>query len=194
MKISDAGLNLIKKYEGLRLEAYKCPSGVWTIGYGHTHGVTQGMKISQEQADIFLRQDVANSEKYVNQYDAIYHFSQNQYDALVSFTYNCGAGNLKKLVNGGQRTIAEISNAIPNYNKGGGKVLNGLVKRRADEKAMFDKGTPKKSVNEVAKEVLAGKWGDGNDRRQRLTKAGYDYKEVQAEVKRLKDDYSKANH
>ena len=194
MKISDAGLNLIKKYEGLRLEAYKCPSGIWTIGYGHTNGVTQGMKISHEQADIFLRSDVANSEKYVNQYDAIYHFTQNQYDALVSFTYNCGAGNLKKLVNGGQRTIAEISNAMPNYNKGGGKVLNGLVKRRADEKAMFDRGTSKKSVNEVAKEVLAGKWGDGNDRRQKLTKAGYDYKEVQAEVKRLKDDYSKTNH
>lgn len=186
MKISDAGLNLIKKYEGLRLEAYKCPSGVWTIGYGHTHGVTQGMTISQEQADIFLRQDVANSEKYVNQYDAIYHFTQNQYDALVSFTYNCGAGNLKKLVNGGQRTIAEISKAIPNYNKGGGKVLNGLVKRRADEKAMFDKGIAKKPLETIVSEVIDGKWGNGNDRRQRLTKAGYDYEEVrQAVNKRL---------
>ena len=187
MKISNAGIDLIKKSEGLRLEAYKCPSGVWTIGYGHTNGVSQGMIISQDQADIFLRQDVANSEKYVNQYEPIYHFTQNQYDSLVSFTYNCGAGNLKKLLNGGQRTIAEISNAIPNYNKGGGKVLNGLVKRRADEKAMFDKGMQKKSVSDVADEVIAGKWSSGNDRRQRLTKAGYDYNAVQAEVnKKLK--------
>ena len=187
MKTSQNGIDLIKKFEGCRLTAYKDIVGVWTIGYGHTNGVTQGMKISQDQADIFLRSDVANSEKYVNQYDAIYHFTQNQYDALVSFTYNCGAGNLKKLVNGGQRTIAEISNAIPNYNKGGGKVLNGLVKRRADEKAMFDRSTPKKPISDVVDEVIAGKWSSGNDRRQRLTKAGYNYNEVQAEVnKRLK--------
>lgn len=182
MNISDTGLNLIKKYEGCHLTAYRCPAGVWTIGYGHTSGVKQGMEITQAQADDFLRSDVKNSEKYVNQYVSLYHFTQNQFDALVSFTYNCGAGNLKKLVNGGQRTIFEISNAIPNYNKGGGKVLNGLVKRRADEKALFDKDVPKKTLNEIVDEVIAGKWGSGNDRRQRLTKAGYDYEEVRQAV------------
>ena len=140
MRISDNGLNIIKKYEGCKLTAYKCPSGVWTIGYGHTSGVVQGMTITQEQADNFLRSDVANAEKYVGQYNELYHFSQNEFDALVSFTYNCGAGNFRKLINGGQRTKKEISNAIPRYNKGGGKVLNGLVKRRADEKALFDRG------------------------------------------------------
>ena len=168
------------------MTAYRCPSGVLTIGYGHTNSVVAGMTITQEQADDFLRSDVANAEKYVNQYDTIYHFTQGQYDALVSFTYNCGVGNLKKLVNGGQRTISEISNAIPNYNKGGGKVLNGLVKRRKDEKAMFDTCTPKMVLDKVVDEVIAGKWGSGNDRRQRLSKAGYDYGKVQAEVnKRL---------
>lgn len=182
MKTSDAGLNLIKKYEGCHLTAYKCPSGVWTIGYGHTYNVKQGQTITQACADELLALDLNKYEKYVNQYDAIYHFTQNQFDALVSFTYNCGAGNLKKLVNGGQRTITEISNAIPNYNKGGGKVLQGLVKRRKEEKAMFDKDIPKKSISEVVDEVMDGKWGDGNDRRQRLTKAGYDYSVIQAEV------------
>lgn len=187
MIISDAGLNLIKKYEGCHLTAYRCPSGVLTIGYGHTNSVVAGMTITQEQADGFLRNDVKSAEKYVNQYVPIYHFTQNQYDALVSFTFNCGAGNLKKLVNGGQRTIREISNAIPNYNKGGGKVLNGLVKRRAEEKALFDRDIPKKSVSEIVDEVIAGKWSSGNDRRQRLTKAGYNYNEIQNEVnKRMK--------
>lgn len=185
MKTSDAGLNLIKKYEGCHLTAYKCPSGVWTIGYGHTYNVKEGQTITQAQADDFLRSDLRNSEKYVEVYNAIYHFTQGQWDALVSFTYNCGAGNLKKLVNGGMRTIHEISEAIPSYNKSRGVVLKGLVKRRADEKAMFDKGLTKKSVSEVVGEVMAGKWSSGNDRRQKLTKAGYDFKQVQAEVNRI---------
>jgi len=188
MKTSDAGINLIKKYESCQLTAYKCPSNVWTIGYGHTHGVTQGMTITQEQADNFLRSDLSNAEKYVGVYAPIYHFSQNQFDALVSFTFNCGAGNLKKLVNGGMRTIYEISEAIPSYNKSRGVVLKGLVKRRADEKAMFDKDLTKKSITEVANEVLRGLWGNGDERRLRLTKAGYDYTKVQAEVNRIIDD------
>lgn len=187
MRTSDAGLNLIKRYEGCRLTAYKCPSGVWTIGYGHTNNVKPGQEITQDQADSFLREDLKNAEKYVGVYEPIYHFTQAQFDSLVSFTYNCGAGNLKKLVNGGMRTIYEISEAIPTYNKSRGVVLKGLVRRRADEKAMFDKDIVKKPVDDVVDEVIAGKWGSGNDRRQRLTKAGYDYKAVQAEVnKRLK--------
>lgn len=185
MKISNSGLELIKKYEGCRLIAYLCPSGVWTIGYGHTNGVRQGMTITQSQADEYLRKDVYKAENYVNSYDNIYHFSQEQFDALVSFTYNCGAGNLKKLVNGGMRTIGEISNAIPTFNKSKGKVLNGLVRRRADEKALFDKGTTLKPLKTVAKEVLAGKWGNGAERKENLIKAGYNYGEVQAEVNRL---------
>ena len=97
------------------------------------------MKITQAQADDYLRLDLEKFEKYVNQYDGVYRFSQNQYDALVSFTYNCGAGNLKKLVAGGLRTIPEISEALLRYNKGGGKVLPGLVRRREAEKKLFDR-------------------------------------------------------
>ena len=185
MRISDEGLNLIKKYEGCHLTAYKCPSGVWTIGYGHTHGVVQGQTITQQQADDFLRSDVQNSEKYVEVYAPIYHFTQAQFNALVSFTFNCGAGNLKKLVNGGMRTIHEISEALPSYNKSRGVVLKGLTNRRYEEKAMFDRDISKKSLTEVANEVIDGKWGNGNDRRQRLTKAGYNFKEVQDEVNRI---------
>lgn len=185
MRISNLGLNLIKKYEGCRLTAYKDAVGIWTIGYGHTRGVKEGQTITPEQADDFLRSDLENAEKHVTAYDSIYHFSQSQFDALVSFTYNCGAGNLKKLTNGGKRTVYEISDAIPNYNKAGGKVLKGLVRRRNDEKAMFDKGMAKKSVTEVANEVLRGIWGNGTNRKSKLIKAGYDYNEVQAEVNRI---------
>lgn len=185
MRISNVGLNLIKKYEGCRLTAYKDAVGIWTIGYGHTRGVKEGQTITPEQADDFLRFDLENAEKHVTAYDSIYHFSQSQFDALVSFTYNCGARNLKRLTNGGKRTVYEISNAIPNYNKAGGKVLKGLVRRRNDEKAMFDKGMAKKSVTEVSNEVLRGIWGNGTNRKSKLIKAGYDYNEVQTEVNRI---------
>lgn len=137
MITSDKGKELIKKYEGCRLSAYKCPAGVWTIGYGHTSGVREGMTITQLQADVFLTEDLKKYEKYVNQYAPIYNFNQNQYDALVSFTYNCGAGNLKKLVDGGHRTIKQIAEAIPRYNKAGGKELPGLTRRRKEERDLF---------------------------------------------------------
>lgn len=139
MKISNAGLDIIKKYEGCRLEAYKCPAGVWTIGYGHTKGVKRGMKITQAKADSYLKSDCKSSEKAVNKYMKKYNFNQNQFDALVSFTFNCGAGNLKTLLNDGKRTIDEISKKIPAYNKASGVVLSGLTKRRNSEKALFDK-------------------------------------------------------
>lgn len=139
MIISDEGLNIIKRYEGLRLDAYKDPVGIWTIGYGHTKGVAQGMEITEEQADAFLREDVNSAEKSVMTYHQIYNFNVNEFSALVSFTYNCGAGNLKKLVNGGMRTKKEISDAIPLYCKAGGKELKGLKKRRKEEQELFNK-------------------------------------------------------
>ena len=139
MNISIVGLDLIKKYEGCRLSAYKDSTGTLTIGYGHTSGVKEGQTITQAQADNYLRADVANAEKYVNKHHAHYNFNQNQYDALTSFTFNLGGGNLTKLTNSDKRTILEISEKIPAYNKAGGKVLNGLVKRRAEEQALFNK-------------------------------------------------------
>lgn len=138
LSISNNGLALIKKFEGCRLTAYQDSVGVWTIGYGHTSGVRKGQIITQAQADAFLKADCASAEKAVNSYSK-YNWNQNQFDALVSFTFNCGSGNLKTLLNNGQRTIAEISAKITAYNKAGGKVLQGLVNRRIAEKELFDK-------------------------------------------------------
>lgn len=139
MKISNNGLNFIKRFEGCRLTAYKCvkTEKYYTIGYGHYgEDVSSGMTISQAQADAFLAADLAKFEGYVNK--TALSFNQNQFDALVSFTYNCGNGNLKRLVSG--RTHTEIADAILLYDKSGGKKLGGLVKRRAAERELFNKG------------------------------------------------------
>lgn len=138
LKTSSKGISLIKKFEGCRLKAYKCPSGIWSIGYGHTKGVKPGDIITQEQAEEFLFDDLAIYENAVMKYNDIYGFNQNQFDALVSFTYNCGTGNLKNLTQNGKRTINQISAKLLLYNKSGGVILKGLQLRRAEEKALFD--------------------------------------------------------
>ena len=137
MKTSQPGINLIKQFEGVRLTAYKCPAGVYTIGYGHTRGVTRGMKITEEEASAFLTADLRNSEKAVERYDSVYHWNQNEFDALVSFTFNCGATNLRALLRNGRRNRSQIAETLPLYRKDGGKVLKGLERRRAAEKALF---------------------------------------------------------
>ena len=137
MKTSQRGINLIKQFEGVRLTAYKCPAGVYTIGYGHTRGVKRGMKITEEEASAFLAADLRNSEKAVERYDSVYHWNQNEFDALVSFTFNCGAANLRSLLRNGRRNRSQIAAALPLYRKAGGKVLKGLERRRAAEKALF---------------------------------------------------------
>ncbi len=137
MKVSENGINLIKQFEGCRLDSYKDSAGVWTIGYGHTSGVYKGQVISQMEADLLLRQDLVKAELAVMKYDNKYHWTQNQFDALVSFAFNIGSIN--QLTAKGTRSIAEISAKIPAYRKAGGKVLPGLVRRRAAEKELFDK-------------------------------------------------------
>ena len=137
MKTSQRGINLIKQFEGVRLTAYKCPAGVYTIGYGHTRGVARGMKITEEEAIAYLTADLRNSEKAVERYDSIYHWNQNEFDALVSFTFNCGANNLRSLLRNGRRNRSQIAETLPLYRKAGGKVLKGLERRRAAEKALF---------------------------------------------------------
>lgn len=169
MTISNNGLALIKRFEGCRLTSYQDSVGVWTIGYGHISGVSKGQTITQAQADAYLRADCAGAERAVNSYSGLYHWNQNQFDALVSFTFNCGSGNLKKLLNNGQRTIAEISAKITAYNKAGGKVLQGLVNRRAAEKELFDKPISPFATTSSAKVVKPisylqtdPKWRDHN--------------------------------
>lgn len=139
-RIGQAGLDLIKQYEGCRLAAYRCTAGVWTIGYGHTAGVHSGMTITQAQADAYLQQDIAKFEGYVNNPTYVpitEQLNQNQFDALVSFAFNLGAGNLRKLCKG--RTAAQIAQAMTQYCKANGKVLAGLRRRRAAEQALFNK-------------------------------------------------------
>jgi len=139
MKTSETGIELIKKFEGCKLTAYRDPVGVLTIGYGHTGSdVKEGQKITQKKADALLKEDLEKFETGVNLLIlAKYRFTQNEFDALVSFAYNLGLGNLKKLTGNGKRNKGQIADAIPLYNKAGGKVLSGLVKRRKAEQELF---------------------------------------------------------
>ena len=140
MVVDEKGYNLIKQFEGLRLNAYRCPAGRWTIGYGHTRKVKKGMYISEAVATHFLIEDVQRVEPAINSYDGIYHWTQNEFDALASFAFNCGIGNLKKLLKYGQRTKSQIADAILLHNKANGRVLRGLVRRRKAERELFVKG------------------------------------------------------
>lgn len=138
--ISDRGVELIAGFEGCRLEAYRCPAGAWTIGYGHTAGVKEGDTLpSQEAAKALLKEDLKKYGNYVNDYvkKGIISFpiNQQQFDALTSFCYNCGNGNLQRLVSG--RDAATVAEKMLLYNKGGGKVLPGLVRRREEERNLF---------------------------------------------------------
>lgn len=186
MQTSPKGVQFISSFEGCRLKAYQDPTGTWTIGYGHTAGVTPGQSITMQQALLYLAQDLANKEKYVNKYNNVYHFTQDQFDALVSFTYNCGQGNLKKLLNDGNKPIELIKVDLPNTcTKSKGKELKGLIRRRKAEADLF--GTVKRDIDLVAAEVIANMWGTGADRKRKLTDAGYNYREVQDKVnERLK--------
>ena len=188
MKTSNAGISLIKQFEGCRLEVYLDPVGVPTCGYGHTAGLTKsmvGMKITQEQADAYLKVDLAKFEKKVSRYDCVYHWTQNEFDAMVSFCYNIG--NIDGLTNNGKRDKSEIAAKMLSYNKAGGVVLKGLSRRRKAEYDMFLSAnkSAKKSVEEVAREVIDRKWGDNPERKRRLIEAGYDYEAVRAEVNRM---------
>ena len=141
MKISEKGIELIKQFEGCRLQAYKpvATEKYYTIGYGH-YGpdVAAGAIITQYQADLYLLLDLEKFEKRVEKYNDKYHWTQNEFDALVSFAYNIGS--IDQLTANGIRTKDQIAAKIPAYNKAGGKVLQGLVKRRAAEQKLF-KGT-----------------------------------------------------
>lgn len=189
MNTSQKGIDLIKSFEGVRLKAYKPvqTEKYWTIGYGHYGAdVAENMVITMDQAIEYLKKDIAKFEKAVNNLG--FALTQNQFDALVSFAYNCGTGNLKKLCK--DRTLAQIPDAMLNFNHSGKTVLPGLTRRRQAERALFFSDTvpekvsvqATKDVRTLALEVLANKWGSGAQRRKALTNAGYDYCAVQKEV------------
>lgn len=145
-KISNLGLELIKKYEGFKAKAYLCPANVITIGYGSTY-YEDGTKvkltdppITKERATELLEALLVSYERSVDSY-CVDTINQNQFDALCSFAYNCGVGNLKS------STLLKKVNKNPNdptikdeflkWNKGGGKVLTGLTKRRIEEAQLY---------------------------------------------------------
>ena len=148
MQMSQEGVNaLVKKFEGCKLKAYRCPAHILTIGYGHTSAaglpaVIENMTITQAQADEILRQDLVKFEKSIEEL-LKQPVTQNQFDVLVDFAYNAGVGNLK--ISGILRkTNAAKFDDVPaelmKWNKGGGKVLAGLVHRRQDEGAWWSNG------------------------------------------------------
>jgi lysozyme len=140
MNISQEGLSLIKKFEGCELEAYKCAAGVLTIGYGSTKGVKEGDTITQEEADKLLLHEMNEYEGYIN--DAVtVDLKQNQFDALVSWVFNLGPANLKastmlKVLN--NKEYDDVPTQIKRWNKAGGKVLQGLIRRREAEALLFE--------------------------------------------------------
>lgn len=143
MQISIEGLALIKKWEGFRAEAYLCPAGVWTIGYGHTRGVRPEDKITEVKATEYLLTDVNEAETIVNT-AVTAPITQNQFDALVSLVYNIGSSNfatstILKLINGNCYDIKKHEHYFCIWNKGGGRTLQGLLNRRRDEFALYRK-------------------------------------------------------
>jgi lysozyme len=148
MNISEDGLSVIKHYEDCRLEAYKCPAGVWTIGYGHTGSdVKPGMVISENKADELLRADVASFEADVRKLVKSF-ITQRQFDALVSFAFNVGSDiDLDDIAEGlGDSTLLKRLNAgdikgaaeqFLKWDKAGGQKLRGLTRRRNSERALF---------------------------------------------------------
>ena len=140
MKCSKEGLALIKKFEGCRLESYRCSANVLTIGYGHTGGVLETDVITQDDADKLLEEDIAKFEKYVND-NVTVELNQSQFDALVAWTFNLGVGNLRqstmlrKLNEGDYQSVPSEMNR---WNKAGGKTLDGLIRRRKAEGLLFE--------------------------------------------------------
>lgn len=140
MKINEAGLALIRQFEGCRLKAYTCPAGVWTIGYGWTHGVKPGDHWTQEQAEKMLIQGLDQYENAVQSAIGMNKTTINQFSAFVSICYNIGVGNFVKssmLRHHKTGDYAKAANAFLLWNKAGGKVLNGLIKRRQAERALY---------------------------------------------------------
>ena len=140
MKTSQEGIDLIKHFEGCELESYRCSANVLTIGYGTTKNVVEGMKITQNQAEEMLMKDLEEFEEYVEDTVDV-TLDQHQFDALVAWTYNLGPTNLKtstlrKVLNKG--AYDDVPEQIKRWNKAGGQVLKGLVRRRDAEALLFE--------------------------------------------------------
>lgn len=139
-RINKVGLDLIKRFEGLRLQAYKCPAGIWTIGYGHTgKDVFPNLTIDEAWANTRLLEDIDTAERFVSN-STITHLTDNQFSALVCLCFNIGAGNFKasallQLLHKGD--LAGVADQFKVWIKSKGKKLPGLVFRRTAERDLF---------------------------------------------------------
>ena len=136
---SEKGVKLICDSEGCKLKAYKCPAGVWTIGFGHTKGVQEGDIITYNQAIEFLKQDLNIAETFLNKH--LPNINQNKFDALVSFIFNCGVGNFQrstlfKMILDNENN-SDIRFEFMKWNKANGQILNGLTTRRKNESNLY---------------------------------------------------------
>ena len=140
MNISQEGLDLIKKFEGCELKAYQDSVGVWTIGYGHTKGVEEGQEITQDEAEDMLASELDEYEGYIRDMVEC-DLEQCQFDALVAWVYNLGPTNLRSstmLKRLNKKDFDDVPNQIKRWDKAGGKVLAGLVRRREAESLLFE--------------------------------------------------------
>lgn len=146
LRYSKSGLHLTESFEGCKLVAYQDDGGVWTIGYGHTHGVYAGMTCSPRQAEQWLLEDLTTAELSVRRLVRV-KLDQAEYDALVDFEFNTGAlkgSTLLRLLNAGAYELA--AGQFERWSKCKGKELAGLLRRRKAERAEFDKDLPRVSV------------------------------------------------
>ena len=139
MKASVDAYELIKQFEGLRLKAYLCPAGIWTIGYGHTSDVSPNSFITIQEADEYLHRDVASVEMQLNKLNLI--LRQCQWDAIVSFVFNVGIGIFKSSTLLAKIRINPEDNSIMDeflrWVYANGKVMKGLQKRRLAEMKLY---------------------------------------------------------
>ena len=159
MRTNKAGLDLIKEFEGWRAKAYKCPAGVWTIGYGHTSmagapTVKPGMVITREEGEQILRRDLKIYEDGVKTAIRV-PLNSNQFSACVSLCYNIGVGGFRKSSVArfcNQSQWQKAADAFALWNKAGGRVLPGLTRRRAAEASLFMRTARKEDVRPVVDE------------------------------------------
>ena len=157
MNTGEQGISLIKRFEGCKKRPYRCPAGLWTVGYGTVLYLDQiklkmperlayplkpedDREFSQDEIDGFLRKELGSTERGVARYCPAATHNQSQFDALVSFAYNCGVGALQRSTirmayNRGD--IEQAADGFLKYTRGGGKVLPGLVARRNAERSLF---------------------------------------------------------
>jgi len=140
MKISEEGKALIKKFEGCKLDSYRCSANVATIGYGHIKDVDDGDTCTQEEADQMLAEDLEEFEGYVDKLVTV-DLEQNQFDALVAWTFNLGPTNLKsstmlRVLNEGKHE--NVPSEMKRWNKAGGETLEGLIRRREAESLLWE--------------------------------------------------------